>query len=293
MKSFLSPFYSLLLILLLLFLFPLSVFAQEFPKPTGFVNDFAQVLSSETRETLENDLVSFERETTVEIAVVTVKSLGEITIEDYAVRLFEDWQIGKKEKDNGILLLVAPSEREVRIEVGYGLEPILTDAKAGRIIREKITPAFKEGDFDKGVVSGIEAIQKVAGGDEEVFSKTETSEAFLAVLLILFILLIYIAGFLARTRGFWAGGIIGAVFGVVAGVILGSLLILVLAAVGFGFWGLFLDYVLSRNYKQRKKFGLPTSWKSSWGGFSSGGSRGGFGGFGGGSSGGGGASGSW
>lgn len=293
MKSFLSPFYSLLLILLLLFLFPLSVFAQEFPKPTGFVNDFAQVLSSETRETLENDLVSFERETTVEIAVVTVKSLGEITIEDYAVRLFEDWQIGKKEKDNGILLLVAPNEKKLRIEVGYGLEPILTDAKAGRIIREKITPAFKEGDFDKGVVSGIEAIQKVAGGDEEVFSKTETSEPFLAVLLILFILLIYIAGFLARTKGFWAGGIIGAVFGVVAGAILGSLLILVLAAVGFGFWGLFLDYVLSRNYKQRKKFGLPTSWKSSWGGFSSGGSGGGFGGFGGGSSGGGGASGSW
>lgn len=270
-----------------------SILAQEFPKPVGFVNDFAHVLSSETRETLENDLVSFEKETTVEITVATVGSLEETTIEDYAVRLFEDWQIGKKEKDNGVLLLVAPNEKKVRIEVGYGLESVLTDAKAGRIIREKITPAFKEGDFDKGVVSGIEAIQKVAGGDKGAFSETETSEPFLVVFFIFFILLVYIAGFLARTKGFWAGGIIGAVLGAIAGAIVGSLLILILAAVGFGFWGLFLDYILSKNYKQRKKFGLPTSWKSSWGGFSSGGSGGGFGGFGGGSSGGGGASGGW
>lgn len=278
-----------------LFLFLLFVvlpaLAQEFPKPTGFVNDFAQILSSETRRTLDADLVSFERETTVEIAVVTVESLEGTTIEDYAVRLFEDWKIGKKEKDNGVLLLVAPAERRVRIEVGYGLEPVLTDAKAGRIIREKITLEFKKDNFDKGIVDSVEAIKKVVKGEEGVPFQMETRKPFW-ILLVFLLLLVYVAGFLARTKDFWAGGIIGVVFGFIAGAVLGSLLILILAAIGLGLWGLFLDYVLSRNYKKRKSLGLSTSWKSSWGGFSSGGS-GGFGGFGGGGSGGGGASGRW
>lgn len=278
-------------ILFLLFLLVSPIHALEFHKPTGFVNDFAQVLSSETRESVESDLVSFEKETTVEIAVVTVKSLEGTTIEDYAARLFEDWKIGKKEKDNGILLLVAPNERKVRIEVGYGLEPVLTDARAGRIIREKIIPEFKEDNFGKGIVEGVEAIKKVVRGEEEPSPKVETGGKPFWIILVFFVLLVYIAGFLARTRDFWAGGIIGGALGVIAGVVLGSLLILILSAIGLGLFGLFLDYILSKNYKKRKSVGLPTSWRSSWGGFSSGG--GGFGGFGGGSSGGGGASGNW
>lgn len=285
-----------LTIILIPFLLVPSLLAQEFPRPTGFVNDFAQVLSSEVREDLERDLTSFEIQTSVEIAIVTVNSLEETTIEDYSVLLFEDWKIGKKDKDNGVLLLVAPDERKVKIEVGYGLEPVLTDARAGRIIREEITPSFKSGDFDQGVTKGVAAIKKVVAGGEELSGEKESSfgGAAMIILLTSFFLLVYIAGFLARTKDFLAGGAMGVVLGAVAGAIIGSFPALISAALGLGLLGLLLDYILSRNYKERKKQGLPTSWRGSWGGFSSGGSSGGgFGGFGGGSSGGGGASGSW
>lgn len=276
----------------LLFAFP--VFAQEFPRPTGFVNDFAQVLSSDVREDLERDLTSFEIQTSVEIAVVTVASLEETTIEDYGVLLFEDWEIGKEDQDNGVLLLVAPEERKVRIEVGYGLEPVLTDARVGRIIREEITPSFKNGDFDKGVTKGVAAIKKVVLGGEELSGEKKSFSGGPAMIIILtaFFLLVYVAGFLARTKDFFAGGVMGVILGVVAGAIIGSLTSLIFAALGLGLFGLLLDFILSKNYQGRKRRGLPTSWRGSWGGFSSGGGSG-FSGFGGGGSGGGGASGSW
>lgn len=148
------------------FVFPLISNAQiNYPKPTGFVNDFADILT--TDQELEQTLRLFEAETSNQITVITVSSLQEIPIEDYAVELFKEWEIGQAKKDNGILLLVAPNERQVRIEVGYGLEGAVPDILAGEIIRNDITPHFKNNDFDAGVLTGVTSIMKAAQGEYE------------------------------------------------------------------------------------------------------------------------------
>ena len=99
----------------------------QFPRPDGYVNDFASVLDESAEGHLEDYLRTLERDTSAEVVVVTVTSLDGTTIEDYANRLFADWGIGQAQSDNGVLLVVAPRDRSVRIEVGYGLEPILPD----------------------------------------------------------------------------------------------------------------------------------------------------------------------
>lgn len=291
------------LVTLCLFGEVVTSYALDFPEPQGYVNDFANILSSETRETLEQNLTQLEEDSSIEIALVTIESLEEITIEDYAVRLFEDWKIGKKNKDNGVLLLIVLNEQELRIEVGYGLEPTLTDSRAGRIIRDIITPEFKKGDYDAGAINGVEAIVKVIhgeivdlGGESSSDSKSKGAPFFILFIIIV-ILLSYLSSFLARSKSFWLGGVIGAILGGVLGLILfASLLTAVTMAVFLSLLGLIFDYILSKNYKQRKSKGLPTSWRQSGGGFFGAGKSSkssGFGGFGGGSSGGGGASGSW
>ena len=272
----------------------MPVKALEFPPATGHVNDWADIFSPDFENSLEKDLVTFEKETTAEIAVVTVKDLQETTIEDFAVRLFEDWGIGKADEDNGLLLLIAPNDRELRIEVGYGLEPVVTDGRAGRIIRNEITPEFKQNNYEGGVANGVEAIQKYirTGSPPADFEAVaDQAEENIPVVLIFFFLIVYLAGFWGRSKRVWPGGLIGALLGLVLSLIIGTFAWVILLAL----FGLFLDWLLSKNYKKLKKAGRSTNWWSSGGGFFSGGSRGGgsFGGFSGGSSGGGGASGSW
>ncbi len=272
-------------------------FAMDFPEPEGHVSDFANILSSETKQKLEQQLVQLEKDSSIELAVVTVESLEGATVDDYAVRLFEEWQIGKEDKDNGVLLLIYPGDRKLRIEVGYGLEPLLTDSKAGRIIRNIITPEFKNENYDQGVTEGVAAIIGVVHGEEVDLGSEESSETWI-LFFIGTIFLSYLSSFLSRSKRWWPGGIIGAVLGIILGIFLASIVTSILAAVGLGILGLIFDFILSKNYKKRKAGGLPTSWLSSGGGFFSGGrsasgGRGGFGGFGGGRSGGGGASGSW
>jgi uncharacterized protein len=148
-------------IALLVVLIPQLGYA-DFPKPTGYVNDYAGVIQAGTRTKLEGVLQGVEKKTGVEIAVVTIPSLEERPIEDYAVDLYQQWGIGKKGKDEGALILVAPHEKRVRIEVGYGLEGALNDAQAGRIIRDLMIPYFKEGDFTRGIVIGAQAVIAIA-----------------------------------------------------------------------------------------------------------------------------------
>lgn len=138
--------------------------------PVGRVNDFADILSPQTEQTLEELLARYEAATTNQLVVVTVPSLGGESIERYSIRLAEKWKIGQKEKDNGIILLVAPQERRVRIEVGYGLEPVLTDATSALIIQRTILPAFKRGDYDAGVQMGVEQLI-AASTDEETLTR--------------------------------------------------------------------------------------------------------------------------
>ena len=292
---------KLLIFLLFGFFFVnLPVWAQSLPEPTGYVNDYAQILSSEYRQNLEQELVNFEKETTVEIALVTINSLAGDSIEDYTVRLFEQWGIGKKEKDNGLLILIAKEDREIKIEVGYGLEPIITDGRAGKIIRDKMAPAFRSNDYDQGVSLAIKQIEDYVRSGEPAPAETgalaEKAPTFFVFLMILFFLFIYASSFLARSKSFWAGGVMGGLMGGILGLVVGTIFAFFLLSLGLSAFGLLLDYLLSKNYKALKKKQKETSFFSSWGGFSSGGGRsggGGFGGFGGGSSGGGGASGGW
>lgn len=128
--------------------------AQTFPAHTGKVNDFSGVLSEAQRERLEADLNALERETSAEVAVVTVASLDGRAIEEYATALFNEWGIGKADRDNGVLILVSPSDRAMRIEVGYGLEGVLPDGFAGAVIRETFLPRFREERLADGIVEG-------------------------------------------------------------------------------------------------------------------------------------------
>src|SRR5581483_849553 len=119
--------------------------------PTGFVNDFAHMLQPATVSSLEQNLETFEKQTGNEISVVTIDTHGnDETIETYAVKLFEKWGIGKEKSDNGILLLISHDDREARIEVGYGLEPVVTDIESAHIISDVLVPAFQRGDYDAG-----------------------------------------------------------------------------------------------------------------------------------------------
>ena len=136
-----------------------------FPHQSGHVNDFAGVFTADDLAYLENFLGTLERDTSAEVVVVTVRSLDGLSIEEYAVRLFADWGIGDAAKDNGVLLLVAPAERKVRIEVGYGLEGSLPDGLAGEIIRTAILPEFKQGNLRRGIGRGLDRISRVVRGD--------------------------------------------------------------------------------------------------------------------------------
>jgi uncharacterized protein len=140
----------------------------EFPALTGRVVDDAGILDAATREALRAKLAAFEQKTGIQIVVATVKSLNGNSIEDYANRLFRRWQLGQKGKNNGVLLLHAPTERKIRIEVGYGLEGTLTDAISKFIIANAIAPRFKVNDFAGGMTRGVDDIIKVLSGDEEI-----------------------------------------------------------------------------------------------------------------------------
>ncbi|MFH0799906.1 MAG: TPM domain-containing protein, partial [Pseudomonadota bacterium] len=139
-----------------------------FPKPAGFVNDFAGVMSAGSKSKVEGLLSSFEKSTGIEVAVATLPSLEGRTVEDVAVDLYKEWGIGKKGKDNGALFLVAPNERKVRIEVGYGLEGVLNDALTGRIIDDYVVPRFRAGEVSDGITAGTVAIVRTIADKEGI-----------------------------------------------------------------------------------------------------------------------------
>jgi len=131
-------------------------------KPAGYVSDFANVMNSSDRAAVESTLAELEQKTGAQVAVVTLKSLEGGQIDDFANRLFARWGIGKKGKDNGLLLIAAIEDRKVRIETGYGFEGVLPDAAAGRLIDQYVRPAFRNGDYSGGLRSGAVALASVA-----------------------------------------------------------------------------------------------------------------------------------
>lgn len=155
----------LIWILLLSLTLATQALAADLPELKGYVNDYAGMLTPARAAALEEALRDFERSDSTQIVVLTIPALDGENIEAFSIRVAEAWKIGQQRVDNGVILLVAKAERKVRIEVGRGLEGKLTDLVSGRIIRAEISPRFKAGDFDGGIVAGVNAIAAVVKGE--------------------------------------------------------------------------------------------------------------------------------
>ncbi|RON64448.1 methanol dehydrogenase [Pseudomonas fluorescens] len=187
-------------LVLMLWLFAVSARAElTFPALSGRVVDEAQMIEPSVRAQLSQQLQAHEQTTGEQLVVVTVPDLQGTTIEDYGVQLGRHWGIGQKDKNNGALLIVARDERKLRIEVGYGLEDRLTDAQTSVIIHQVITPAFKAGNFSKGISDGVAAMLVVLGGNPLLF-------VFLVMLFILTVFVCQMLGILPAGRGGSGGG---------------------------------------------------------------------------------------
>lgn len=286
--------------LLLAFLFSIPLVASAYispGRPHGYVSDFAGFLAPSEVEGLESKLSAFEKNNGAQIAVVTVPSLQGDTIENFSVELFKEWGIGNKGKDNGVLLLIARGEREVRIETGYGLEGALTDAQSAWIIRNVITPLFKQGDFFGGINGAVDKIiVATEGGQIPAEISTDSSgrhaDNFAEAWFWIFLFVpMWLASILGRSRSWWAGGVIGGIAGIILGLIYGFVYAGIIGLAALISLGLLFDFLVSRAYASGKDTGRFPWWIG--GPPSSGRFGDGFGGFGGGISGGGGASGRW
>jgi uncharacterized protein len=269
--------------------------ALEVPPLAGRVNDTAHVLSAGAIRLLNQSLQELDRSESTQIVVLTIPSLEGESLEEYALKVAETWKIGRKGLDNGAVLLIAVNDRKVRIETGYGLEGRLTDLVAGRIIRERIVPAFKRGAFDQGVIDGVTAmIGAVKGeyagkGSQEQRVRDHDYGPFLMVLLFG---LVMIGNLFRRVKPLAAG--LGGLFAPLLAAFLftglfGWLMLLVLIPVGM-FGALVASLMAAsgggRGYHSGGFF--PGGSGFGGGGFGGGGFSGGGGGFGGG-----GASGGW
>ena len=145
---------------LLLIALATTAYAQQYPKATGYVNDFASLLSHEQGASLNDELIAFEKKTTIEIAVITVPWLNNQSIEHYTRELAKEWGVGKRGQNNGIVFLVAPKERKVRIEVASGVHSVLTDSRADQIRDQAVLPRFKAGNMAQGIIDGTHAIMR-------------------------------------------------------------------------------------------------------------------------------------
>jgi uncharacterized protein len=286
------------------------------PAPGARVSDYAGILSQADRERLQGVIGRVEASTTAEVFVVTVPSLDGLTVEEYANRLFNQWGIGKKGKDNGLLVLVAPKDRKMRIETGYGMEAVVPDGLAGAVIRESFIPHFKKDDYAGGILAGVDRLAAIVEGRESAAVPASEPDgpfparhkfAFVAELATCLFISIFTSlgmgalgyAFSSKTGFFILWG----------GMFAGIPMIMLLASPELGpfrlipaFLGLvalFLGYRIGKKHPPSKRSGGGSgggwhwgggSGRSGGGGWSSGGSSSGGGG---GRSGGGGSSGSW
>jgi len=268
--------------------------ALEVPHYKGYVNDYADIISPQMEAKLEQALQSFDLTDSTQVAVLTINSLEGDSIEEFSIRTVDKWKVGQKGKDNGVLLLVAQKDRKIRIEVGMGLEPVLTDLLSGRIIDTVLTPYFKAGKFNEGLEAGITAIIQATRGEFKATGGSRRGQRHdeASPLLKFFFFGIVLVAFLGRNSkalGIVAGGLLfplAFLFGLLPS--FGFLILLLLIPVGaLGGWllPLFIAGFLMRG-------GTGYYGRGMGGGFG-GSSGGGFGGFGGGGFGGGGASGGW
>ncbi len=270
---------------------PVLANAATLPRLEGRVNDYAGMLSPQTRQELDGTLAALEASDSTQIVVLTINSLDGESVEEYALQVAQGWGIGQKDSDNGALLLVAKNDRKIRIEVGYGLEGRLTDLLSGRIIDSLITPQFKKGDFNAGIRAGVDAMVKAVKGEftaKDLPAKRKSSPKGNSAGDFIF-LFIFSSLFLNKLGK--ANRVLAAVIGAVALPIIailafapGALILLILVVVG-AIYGFFIGplYTLPAGHSSGR-----SSWSSGGSSFGGGGFSGGGGGFGGG-----GASGGW
>lgn len=254
---------KLVFILFTLFSFAFVTAQDVLPKPNParLVNDAAGVLSADQIARLEQKLVALDDSSSNQIAVVLIKTTGAYSIQDYAVKLFRAWGIGNKKTNNGVLIIAAIDDRKMWIEVGFGLEGVITDVMATHISQNEMAPEFKQQNYYQGIDNAINALSKAAVGEYKIPTEKKTAgsgKSTRSIFTFLFMIIVVIIFLVGAGRGGGGGGGLG---GVAQALILSSLL------------------------------GGRGSSGGGWGGGDSGG--GGFGGFGGGSSGGGGGGGSW
>lgn len=229
-------FFSIAVFIFALFLIiPKVAFCQTFPpKPTAkLVSDFAKIYSAQENDSLEQKLVTYEKETSTQIAIVTLTTLDGYPIDDYAVKLANQWEIGQKDKNNGLLMLIVVADHKIYIASGYGMEGALNDGKLGSIIRNQIAPHFKTNNYFAGTKAGLDAIIAAAAGeyvndgkgtekkDAEFFAKVFMFVALFFVIIILFgrgsagtsIPIFYSGGRAGGSKGGGFGGFGGGKFG--------------------------------------------------------------------------------
>jgi len=258
------------------------------PPLTSRVTDLTRTLSAGSIAKLEQQLSAFEAQKGAQVAVLLVPTVQPETIEQYAVRAFEQWRLGRKGIDDGVLLVIAKDDRKLRIEVGYGLEGVLTDATSKRIISDDIVPHLKRGDFDAGISAGVSRILAVVSGEAlpppAAAQRRPANLPFNPEWLIAgFVLFSAINHGLRAVLGrLAAAGVVGSLFGFIIWLVFSSVIAASIAGV--------MAFVFSLAAGARGTFGGGYggsrgggSWSSGGGGFSGGGGR----------SGGGGASGSW
>lgn len=256
---------QLIFYILLVTITLVGVQAQDIPPkpdPPRLVNDLANQLNASERAQLEQKLVAYNDSTSSQIVIVTVPTLADYPIADYAFKLGTVWGVGQKGKNNGIVLLWAPKERKIFIATGYGLEGAIPDAIAKRIVSQVITPRFKEGQFYQGLSDGVDMIFKYATGEYKAEASQEDSDGSFPPILIFVIIFIVILIIMFRNRGGGGGNR------------------------GYGDFGGPIIWPYTTHSGRGSQSG-------NWGGGFGGGDGGGFGGFGGGSFGGGGAGGDY
>lgn len=275
------------------------------PRPSGPIADLANVIDDAVEAALDAELRAYYEQTGNSVVVATVPTLQGEVASVYATKLFAAWGIGDAAKDTGVLLLVspfgAPGERDVRIEVGYGLEGDLPDAEVSWIVNRTLLPAYQAGDVSGGTVAGAREIVRAIGdvsyapaGNGGVLAQSIFTTGQPFFLALVFIFLNLIARFLSKSKSWWQGGVVGAVFGaLVAWRLALGIGFLAAGALGvFALFGLALDYALSKAGPGIFRGGRGGGFLGG-GGFGGGGGGSSFGGFGGGSSGGGGGGGRW
>jgi uncharacterized protein len=258
-----------------------SAFAFEIPPNDGFVTDTIGLFTAEQEAQLEQRLSEYQKQTTNEIAVVLVQTLDGEPIEQVALEIGRKWGVGNATNRNGVIVLFAYADKQMRMEVSDGLEGALPDLVTQGIMEQEMVPYFKEGTYYEGFVAGIDAVQKHVGGEytADRYAQSEGDGVWPWLLFFGFMLLNVFTSVMATSRSWWLGGLVGGIFGIVLTTIYGwwlSIPVLVIL-------GLIFDYVVSQGGGRGGRGPRGGGFGGFGGGFG-GRSGGGFGGFGGGGS---------